>query len=285
MKRIIYLLFISLLFFEEIPLLTSFLFADTNEDKAIDELAQKMLADADKLKGKRIGLFKFTSIEGNETPEGARISDTLLERLLGKSTLKFIDRTEMRKIIAENELEQTGLVDSSLINESGKILPIDLMITGTLSKINTDVTISARVVNAKTGELSMVKTCRYNSIKSGNQTESSEAIALFKKSPDMLDRMNRAFFNLQKMSNNAPLIFLLTVLKKSEIEELEKNKPKLANALRKRKEKLERENPERVKKIEVLTKNLEIMKDSFPKRYDIIMAKKTEVLNRRPGRR
>jgi hypothetical protein len=276
---------ISLFFFTDSPVKIPPAFADPTEDKAIDELAQKMLADADKLKGKRIGLFKFTSIEGKETQEGARVSDSLLEKLMGKSSLKFIDRTELRKIIAENELEQTGLIDTNLVQENGKVLPIDLMITGTFAKINTEVTISARVVNSKTGELSMIKTCRYNSKQSGNSTDSAEAVALFKKSPDELDRINRAFYNLQFMSKNAPLIFLITVVDKSEIENFEKNQPKIANSLKKRKEKLDKENPEKIKKIQDLRKNLALMKEYFPKRYDIIMAKKIEVINSRPGKR
>jgi hypothetical protein len=284
-KKKIICIIISLFFYADIPFISSIAFADPIEDKALDELAQKMLSQSDKLKGKRIGVFKFTSIEGKETPEGARVSQSLLEKLMSNSSLSFIERSELHKIITENELGQTGLIDSSLTNDNGKILPIDFMITGTFAKINSKATISARVVNANTGELYMVKSCQYDSKQNVNTTDSPEAIALFKQSPDTLDRMNKVFFNLQNMSENAPLVFLITVLDKSELERLENNRPKAAEALRKRIEKLKQENPQRFQKIADLRKGLAEMKESFPKRYDIIMAKKTEIFNNRLKRK
>jgi hypothetical protein len=285
MKRQIFMIIISLFFYADIPAITSISFAEPNEDKALNELAQNMLSQSDKLKGKRIGVFKFTSIEGKETPEGARVSQTLLEKLMANSSLTFIERSELHKIITENELGQTGLIDSSLTNESGKILPIDLMITGTFVQLNTKVNISARVVNANTAELITTKSCQYDTKQNVKTTDSPEAVALFKQSPDTLDKMNRVFLNLQKMSENAPLVFLITVLDKSELERLENNRPKSAELLRKRIEKLKQENPQRFQKIADLRKGLAEMKDSFPKRYDIIMAKKTEIFNNRLKRK
>jgi hypothetical protein len=282
-KRIFFLSILSLFFLANMLLFTSIAFSDPSEDKALDELAQKMLSDTDKLKGKRIGLFKFTSIEGKETPNGARVSDSLLERLIGKSSLKFIDRTELKKIIAENELEQTGLIDTSLVNESGKILPIDLMITGTFAQINTEVTISARVVNAKTGELAMVKSCRYNSMQAGGSTDSAEAIALFKKSPDTMDELNRVYLNLKKMSERAPLVFLIVTMDKSEIAGLEKKNIRLSEAVHNRIKMMQNESPEIRKKISNLRKGLAVMKESFPTRYNELMVKKSEVINYPPG--
>jgi hypothetical protein len=285
MKRQIFMLIISLFFYAGMPAITSIAFAEPNEDKALNELAQNMLSQSDKLKGKRIGVFKFTSIEGKETPEGARVSQSLLERLMANSSLTFIERSELHKIIAENELGQTGLIDSSLTNESGKILPIDLMITGTFVQLNTKVNISARVVNANTAELITAKSCQYDTKQNIKSTDSPEAVALFKKSPDTLDQINRAFFNLQKMSENAPLVFLITVLDKSELERLENSRPKSAELLRKRIEKLKQENPQRFQKIADLRKGLAAMKESFPKRYATIMEKKTEIFNDRLKRK
>ena len=285
MKRQIFIIIISLFFYADIPTIGSIAFAEPNEDKALNELAQNMLSQSDKLKGKRIGVFKFTSIEGKETSEGARVSQSLLEKLMANSSLTFIERSELHKIITENELGQTGLIDGSLTNESGKILPIDLMITGTFVQLNTKVNISARVVNANTAELITTKSCQYDTNQNVKTTDSPEAVALFKQSPETLDKINRVFFNLQKMSENAPLVFLITVLDKSEMERLENKRPRSAELLRKRIEKLKQEDPQRFHKIADLRKGLAAMKDSFPKRYDVIMEKKTEILNERLKRK
>ncbi|MBN2403441.1 MAG: hypothetical protein JXN64_13765 [Spirochaetes bacterium] len=260
-------------------------FADSNEEKAIDKLSKQILLQSDKLKGKRIGMFKFSSIEGKETPEGARISDLLLEKLIANSSLSFIERSELHKIIMENELEQTGLIDVSLTHEGGKILPIDYMVTGTVAQINNIVNISARVVKANTGEIFIVKSCEYDSKNKIASAVSPEAAALFNKSPDMLDRINRAYLNLKKMSENAPLVFLIVVLNNSETEELEKNNIRLAKALKNRKDSLDKNGTVIHKKIELLRKGLTLMKDTFPSRYDEIMTKKMEVLNNPPRRR
>ena len=285
MKKYLFIIMMIILFAAHITSNTLIAFAEPNEDNALDELAQKMLSESEKFKGKSIGMFRFTTIEGKESNDGARISDSLLERLISDNSMKFIDRSELHKIIAENELAQSGLTDTSLTNENGKILPIDLMITGTYAAINSEVNISARVVNAKTGELFIVKSCRYNSKQSVKATASPEAIALYKKSPDELDRINRAYLNLEKMSINAPLIFLLTVMEKREMQNLGAYKPRLAEALKKRKEKLDREDPERLRKIQNLRIALSVMKNEFPSRYEEIMTKKNEAIEELRRRR
>ncbi len=301
MKKIIISLVIAYIFCPGIFFVANAVFASQNEDKALDELAQKMLSKPDKLKGKRICMFKFTSIEGKETQEGAKISRLLMERLIDNDFLKFVDRSELAKIVGEQELEQSGLVDRALTDEGSKLLPIDLMITGTFARINNKAHISAKVLNANTGEVYIAKSAEYDetgqimaestkaksgdAALSGTETGGSpEAVALFKNSPEKLERINQTFFNLERMSEKRPLLFLMAVLDKPEMDKIEKDKPRLATAIKERRTQLEKKEPVVLRKIGKLKKGIQIMKESYPSRYELIMKKKTEVLNRRPQR-
>ncbi|MFH0974781.1 MAG: CsgG/HfaB family protein [Spirochaetota bacterium] len=257
-------------------------FADSNEEKALDEVAQALLLKSDILKDKPIGMFRFTSLDGKESPDGARISQCLLERLMNQSSLKFIDRSELAKIVGEQELQQSGLVDTELVNEKPKILPIDYMITGTLAHISKKGHISARILNAGTGEILTAKSSEYIADSAVTANDSPEAVAIYKKSPDELDRINRVFFNLQQMSKKRPVVFLIAVLSDKEIEQLESDKPRLAKAIKKRRTDIRWDKPGVQTKIDHLKNGLAAMKTSYPSRYDQIMQRKIEVIAHLP---
>jgi hypothetical protein len=278
LQAFIIALFINTNFFN----LTVIAFADVNEDKALDEVAQALLSKSDRLKGKQIGMFRFTSLDGKETTDGARVSQCLLERLINRGSLKFVDRSELAKIVGEQELQQSGLVDSELVNEKPKILPIEYMITGTVTHINKKGHISARILNAGTGEIFAAKSSEYITDSDISSKDSPEAIAIYKKSPEELDKMNRVFFNLQQMSEKRPLVFLIAVLNNTEIEQLEKDKPRLAKAIKKRRADIRWDKPGVQTKIDHLKTGLAAMKTSYPSRYDQIMQRKNEVIAHLP---
>lgn len=261
-------------------------YAASNEDKALDEVAQAMLIKADKLKGKRIGVFKFTSLEGKESPEGARISQCLLERLLKNESLTFVDRSELKKIVGEQELQQSGLVDPDLISETGKVLPIDYMITGTFVYIKTKGHISARILKAATGEIYVAKSTEYvTETQKESSKDSQEAIAIYKASPDELDKLNRVFYNLMEMSEKRPYVFLVTVINDKEFEQLEKKKPKFAERIKKRRLEIRWEKPGLQMKVDRLRDGLVSMEQLYPSRYEQVMQKKKEMIANPPARK
>ena len=285
-KKLFFSVIIIIFAFISIQCFESISFAASNEDKALDEVAQAMLLKADKLKGKRIGIFKFTSLEGKESPEGARISQCILERLMKNDSLTFVDRSELKKIVGEQELQQSGLVDPDLVSETGKVLPIDYMITGTFVYIKTKGHISARILKAATGEIYIAKSTEYvTETQKESSKDSKEAIEIYKASPDKLDRLNRVFYNLMEMSEKRPYVFLVTVINDKEFEQLEKRKPKFAERIKKRRLEIRWEKPGLQMKIDRLRDGLTSMKKMYPSRYEQVMQKKKEMIANPPARK
>ena len=124
---------------------------ELTEDGAVQKIANQMFNKSTLLSNKKLSVFNFTNLEGKETAEGKRIANKLLEKLIQKSSFKLVERSEIDKILKEQGMEQTGIVDKDIVKDSGKVLPIDSMITGIVAQINGGGEISVKIVDISTG--------------------------------------------------------------------------------------------------------------------------------------
>jgi TolB-like protein len=94
--------------------------------------------------------FDAENITGSE----ARIlSDRLRTELLKIGAFNVVDRSAMEEILQEQGFQQTGCVSDECIVEVGKLVGVELMVGGTIGKIGTIYTISARMIDVKTGKI------------------------------------------------------------------------------------------------------------------------------------
>ena len=94
--------------------------------------------------------FDAENITGSE----ARIlSDRLRTELLKIGAFNVVDRSAMEEILQEQGFQQTGCVSDECIVEVGKLVGVELMVGGSIGKIGTIYTISARMIDVKTGKI------------------------------------------------------------------------------------------------------------------------------------
>jgi len=250
-----------------------------DENRALEHIAQSVYQKHDRLQGKKIGIFNFTTIDGKDISHGKELAQKLLEKLMRRGELQFVERAEIDKILKAQGFEQTGIVDRETVKESGTILPIDVMISGTVTGNGTCGELSVKTVNISSGEIYMTSRVKFVLSRPLPSEENPALLSLYRKSPKILDALNRTFFILEKLKKERPLIFLLAVLDRDDIEMVRKHNPSLSVALKKRKNATE-SNPQIRRRIIQLRKGVKLLKEHDPQRYKSITAGKIEIIQR-----
>lgn len=105
------------------------------------------------LQGKRGGVV-VTPFTYNQTP--TQFSVTLQEKLvttLVQKGLKVVERSQLERVLQEQKLTYSGLVDLQSAKSIGKLLGAGEMVMGTLQDQGNTVAVNARLVNLETADI------------------------------------------------------------------------------------------------------------------------------------
>ena len=81
----------------------------------------------------------------------ARFGSEFMDLSKGRYTL--VERQQMGEILEEQGLQQSGCVSSECAVEVGKLLGVENIITGSISKVGTIYSVEARAVSVESGEI------------------------------------------------------------------------------------------------------------------------------------
>ena len=97
---------------------------------------------------------------GQETADA--VADILSTELFNTNRFNVVERQMMTRILEEQQLSMTGITDASQAAEIGKILNVEKIMIGSLSKLGNTFIINSRVVDVETGavELAQNSTCQ-----------------------------------------------------------------------------------------------------------------------------
>jgi hypothetical protein len=115
---------------------------DGRGKKTTDQLLQAWMQEQRGIDKVSVGLFK---VEDGET----------FQKGVKTSIFSFVERTEMERILREQQLGMSGVIDDSQAAAVGKILGIDAIISGSTNWTSTSDYTSARRVNKVKATLSM----------------------------------------------------------------------------------------------------------------------------------
>jgi TolB-like protein len=89
---------------------------------------------------------------GTNSQISSMILDKLITNLVKKRRFKVIEREFLEKIINEQSLGMTGIVDEASAINAGKVIGAEAIIMGKQSELNGDLHISVRVIDVETSE-------------------------------------------------------------------------------------------------------------------------------------
>lgn len=122
-------------------------------EQRLSELSKDI---SDELTGNQktiVAIADFVDLNGNSSNFGKFLAEELVTRLFKTKKLKVIERQRLDKVIAEQKLSLTDVIEASSAKRIGRILGVDAIVAGTISELGSNFKINARIISTETGEL------------------------------------------------------------------------------------------------------------------------------------
>lgn len=112
----------------------------------------------------RLGVVPFTATKSS-VQRSTQFGEYLTETIIGQAgnhsdRIKLFERTRLDAILKEQELELSDLMKPAAALKIGQLAPIDMLLSGTYTKLKSYVDVSARLLDVTTGEVLMSFTGR-----------------------------------------------------------------------------------------------------------------------------
>ena len=115
-------------------------------DQRVSELSQQIATKMSAKQKTTIAIVEFTDLQGNVTDLGRFLAEELVTRLGDLEKFRVIERQLLTKIIAEQKLSLTGVVDPASAKQLGKILGVDAIVAGSVTNLAQSVRVNARLI-------------------------------------------------------------------------------------------------------------------------------------------
>ena len=110
-----------------------------------------------------IAVVDFT---GNNVSDGdcRALTDRLRTELFNTKHYKVIEREMMEEIIKEQGFQQSGCSTDECMVEVGKLIGVEQIVGGSISKVGSTYSVSARMVSIETGDISKIATYDFRGV-------------------------------------------------------------------------------------------------------------------------
>lgn len=126
---------------------------EINLESQMNELVEQIVSSLAQNDKSKIAVLDFVNMNGEITKLGRYVSEELTTRLYLTGNFEVIERKLLDKIVEEQKISLSGLVDESTAAELGMVLGVEAIASGTITDLGTSVKVNARLISAETGKL------------------------------------------------------------------------------------------------------------------------------------
>jgi TolB-like protein len=120
----------------------------------MNKVAKQLVKKIEKMKTPRVGILAFPYHDGKISSGSSIVSERLTTYLAKRKKIRVVERRLISKILEEQRMNETGVIDPNTAQKMGQVLGIDVIVTGTLIDLDEDRTeVNARALDAETGEI------------------------------------------------------------------------------------------------------------------------------------
>jgi len=124
-----------------------------NLNEGLNDLSAQISKDLTENQKRRIAVIEFVDLKGDVTDFGRYLSEKLITNLFRTKKFTVVERQLLNKVIAEQKLSLTGIIDASTAQKLGKLLGVDAIAAGSISDLTKSLEINARLISTETGEV------------------------------------------------------------------------------------------------------------------------------------
>jgi len=144
MKRVLAIPFVCLVFISS---------GSAAQEEPAVALVERIEESAAKLGGNVLVIVPFSYPDGIKSIEGALVSERLMESLAERGYVKIVERALLDKVLEEQKLAASGLVDPATAVKIGQLLGARGMMTGTAMDQGENLEVHVRLLNIESGEV------------------------------------------------------------------------------------------------------------------------------------
>jgi TolB-like protein len=127
--------------------------AQVTLDQPIGELSKQISDGLTENEKHTIAVVEFVDLEGRVTNFGRFVAEELITRLYRTKKFTVIERQLLNKVIIEQKLSLTGMIDQSSAQKLGKVLGVDAIASGTVTDLGKILRVNARLIDTSTGKI------------------------------------------------------------------------------------------------------------------------------------
>lgn len=124
-------------------------------EAGINELAGQISKNMRATGKKKIAIVEFSDLNGNITAFGQFLAEELITRLfiISPGQFEVVERRQLMRVLQEQKLTMSGLLDAEAMESVGKILGIDAIVTGSITDLGNSVKVNARLIGVDTAKV------------------------------------------------------------------------------------------------------------------------------------
>lgn len=107
----------------------------------------KSLAEENKT---QIAIMEFPDLNGRISVLGKFVPEELTTRLFNTKRFEVVERQLINKILDEQKLGMTGIIDATSAAQLGKMVGVDAVVTGTITDLGEQIRLNARMISTET---------------------------------------------------------------------------------------------------------------------------------------
>ena len=129
-------------------------------ESQLDHLVAQISAEMSGTQKTSIAVIPFFDLDGNVNELGNLLSEELITRLYKTGKFNVIERQMLNKILTEQKLQASGLIDENSARKLGRLLGVEALVSGSVSDLGDHIKINARVISTETGQIFGVASAR-----------------------------------------------------------------------------------------------------------------------------
>ncbi len=130
---------------------TTPIFESQSFDIQLNNLTSQMVKSLTEERKTKIAIMEFPDLNGNISELGKFIPEELTTRLFMTRKFEVLERQLLNRVLAEQNLGLTGLIDANSAAQIGKLLGVDAIVTGTITDMGNTIRLNARIIATGTG--------------------------------------------------------------------------------------------------------------------------------------
>ena len=123
-------------------------------EREIANLSSILASSISKSNMKTIAVVDFTDLRGQVNELGRFIAEELSGNLTSQSSgFDILDRNHIKRLLEEQKLSLSGLMDPQAIRKIGKLAGADVIITGTITPFGDSIRVSCKAIDTGTAKV------------------------------------------------------------------------------------------------------------------------------------